>query len=41
MIYYDGSTYEGEWVAGYENGKGKSVDEEGAVYEGDWDDGSK
>ena len=34
MTYRDGSTYEGEWLDGYQNGNGKINRADGSKYEG-------
>lgn len=36
MCYADGSYYEGEWVAGWREGAGVLLRNNGDIYEGEW-----
>ncbi len=38
QIWQDGSKYEGQWVNGKANGKGRFILADGDIYEGDWMD---
>ncbi len=35
-IWQDNSSYEGEWLNDYMQGKGKMVHADGDIYEGEW-----
>ena len=39
MIYGDGSSYEGYWFEGKQNGKGVFIDQSGRRQEGNWQNG--
>jgi len=36
MFWPDGAVYEGDWVLGYAQGRGKFIDSLGNVYEGEF-----
>jgi hypothetical protein len=36
MTYSDGDVYDGHWLNGKENGKGRMTYSDGDVYDGDW-----
>ena len=39
MTYLNGDIYQGDWLEGFMNGKGKISYARGDIYEGEWSNG--